>query len=688
MTPQNTTEPRRYLVADYETKSFLSVADCGAWEYSQHPSTEIRCVAWRYGTKEELKTAVTKSWSPAVPSSYGEFIRAMCDSNVILVAHNALFEQCITRNVLSRIIHKPQLKCIPPERWICTASMAAALALPRSLENAGAALGLSIQKDKAGKMLIRKHCFPQKINNKLNRECLGFMDLPESFDRIDSGTFWNDTPEGLEALQKYCRQDVDVETELFLLLPDLTPDERKVWLLDQKINMRGVTVDRELVTKTLSLMKIESEILMEEFKEKTGGKLRSPKQVAELGKFLRAHGVDLPNMQAKTVSDALPTLSGVPKRVLEIRQALSKSSTAKYEAFDARTKTDGRLRDILLYHGASTGRFTGAGAQLQNLPRGALKGDDVQDALNAALASDLPYIRALYGDPMTAFSSLIRGVLTASPGHELFCEDWAGIELRVLFWLAGHEAGLKALRDGSDLYIEMARHIYGVPKVEVTKAQREVGKRAVLGAGYGMGHKKFKDTCALFGVEVSEELAKRAIETYRRVHSPVVGFWYNLERAAIGAVQTKKLYTVGKVRFKMQGDFLFCKLPSGRKLAYHKPEIRTEPTPWGEARPKLYHYDVHPKTKQWMLLPTYGGKLTENNCQAVARDVMVEAMLRCEAAGYKVLLTVHDEILAEKEKGAGKLKEFERLCVESPKWADGLPLKVEGWGHEQRYKKN
>lgn len=287
------------------------------------------------------------------------------------------------------------------------------------------------------------------------------------------------------------------------------------------------------------------------------------------------------------------------------------------------------------------------------------------------------------------FLARIHGALVGEVTR-LFCADYSAIEARVLFWLAGHTAGIEAYRAGRPIYEEMAARIYAKPVSAVTKSERELGKRVVLGCGYNMGWKKFQETCATFGdFVVTEALAKMAVSAYRELHWPVPVFWAQTQRSAILAVRARtkisdKNANSAKAWWFVDGQFLWCELLSGRRLAYYKPEIRQVQTPWFEMRPALYHWGSNPLSHQWECSGTYGGKLVENITQAVARDLMAEAMLRVEAAGYRVVLSVHDELLAENERGS--VEEFEKIMGELPYWAAGLPVKVAGWCGE-RYKK-
>lgn len=678
---------QRFCVLDYETRSEVDLKEVGAFEYANHPTTEILCVAWGVGTEAELRSGKTEifSWSPGLTKTPPwELFEAMSEPNTMLVAHNAFFEQVITRFVLGRYFSKPPMTIDPPvESWICTAAQAAALALPRNLEGACLALNLPVKKDMEGRRLILKYCKPRKITkNNPNK--------------------WHNSKADLLRLVEYCKQDVRAEISLFLNTPRLNPKERKVWELDQKINWRGFEVDRPLVQKIQGMIAVELENLNKELSEITGGEVTSANQRAKLLAWVQSNGLYqvegfvnadglnvVDNLQAKTLRD-LFKLNKFPnkkvKRVLEIRRDASKTSTAKYDAFEARSRTDGRVRDNLVYHTASTGRWGGAGVQPQNFPRGSIK-NSVQ-AAEICREHDLEMVRLIYGNPMDTFASCLRPMIRAGDEKVFLCADYAAIEARVLFWVAKHEKGLDAFRNGRPIYEEMAQAIWNHPSLsEVTKEEREVGKRAILGCGYGMGWEKFKATCDLHGdIQISDETAQLAVQAYRSTHAQVPALWKVLERAAIHAVKTGKKVTVNRTSWFVKDKFLFCELPSGRRLAYYGPEIKIEITKWKEKRPVLYHWGVDSLSKKWVFAGTYGGKLTENVVQAVARDLMAEAMLRIEGPRFEVVLSVHDELLAERVDGKATIEEFEKLMAEVPAWGAGLPVKVSGWAGE-RYRK-
>ena len=673
-------ENQLYLILDYETFSEIDIKKVGSYEYSNHPSTEILCASFRLGTRKTLPTAKVHTYAPKKfwnehrddlrkGKLLGEYI---LNKDVVIVAHNAMFEQAVTRFVLPG---QKRPLIIPHKRFLCTAALASVFALPRKLEGACQALQLDHQKDAEGHRLMLKWSKPRKPtkNNSDKRHS-----DPTEFDR----------------LILYCERDIYAETDLFLALPPMIDSERDLWVFDQVINFRGAYVDRPLVKKIIGMIKEEKDNMTEELQQLTNGVVKTGGQGAVIQKWLETNDVFLPNLQKKTVEDAIKDglVDGQVKRVLELRQNLNKTSLKKYPTFLNHTTTDSVMRFSLNFHAASPGRWGGAGVQPHNFPRGTLKNAEGDLAPAAAEAindgADLEMVRLLYGEPMEVFVSCLRTMIKAREGKELFVADFAAIEARILFWVADHYEGCKAYREGRKMYEEMAMDIFNITDIfKVTKDQRFVGKQTVLGSGYGMGFKKFQSSCQDLGQEVSTEVSKKAITSYREKHKPVPNLWKNLEKAAIAAVNNPtKTFKINHTEWFMKGKFLYCRLPSGRCLHYYGPHIKHERTPWGDSRATLRHWGVDPKTKKWVVEHTWGGKLTENVVQAISRDLLAAAMLRIEKAGWKVLLTVHDEIIAEREVGQGDLEEFNGLMKKLPDWAKGAPVDCEGW-YGQRYHK-
>lgn len=688
---------QKYLVFDYETFSECDLKKTSSYEYSLHESTEVLCASWTLGTRDELKEFLRKrkrptSWAPKRPwnkhrtdlNNGAELVKYLKDPSIIIVAHNALFEQAVTRHVLTKHLVKALgIKgpfVIPHHRFFCTAALASVYSLPRKLEGATAALGLKHQKDDAGHRLMLKLSKPRKPTK--NDDSVRHT-KPEEHDRLIT----------------YCENDIYAEVDLFLALEPLIPNERALWIFDQEINFRGITVDRDLVEKTLKLIGEEKKILVRKLQKLTKGFVKSAGQKKVIHAWLKKNGVELPNLQAKTIEAAIKegVVEGITKDVLLLCQKLTKTSLKKYTAFLHHTVSDSKMRFSLNFNATVHGRWGGAGVQPHNFPRGTLKykddnGNEHDLAPYAAElikgGATLEMIRTLFGDPTEVFVSTLRCMIIASPGHELFVSDFSAIEARVLFWLAGHKEGVKAFFEKRKMYEELAMVIFNRTSIsQVQKDERFVGKQAFLGSGYGMGWPKFKRTCVDFGQDVSDKVAKKAIKAYRETHSPVPKLWNNLESAAINAVlNPKKTFKINKTEWFMKKNFLVCKLPSGRCLHYYGPEVKYQKTPWGKKKPVLYHWTVDSKTKKWSFTKTWGGVLTQNCVGGISRDLLAAAMKRHEKAKYKVILTVHDEIIGERKKGFGDILEFNDLMKALPDWAKGCPVDVEGWSG-LRYRK-
>jgi len=664
------------IIIDFETRSRCNLKTSGQHIYAKHDSTEILCIGWKIVGEKVSHIIPYSTIYTGGEKDIQDFIKALslCD---FVIAHNAGFEQAIWKYCLLITTSIGRfLPALPIEKWICTLSLCSIAALPRSLEGAGEALGLGFKKDVEGKKLLLLMCKPKRVINDINK-----------------WIEWAESDENLKRLYAYCKADLFSEEDLYFRLAKyklFTRTEFEYWRLNQKQNQRGFMIDHILVKKALELINDEEKFLETQLKTKTFGWVQTAKQTKNFQAWLTDQGFILPNLQKKTVEESIKFIESenLAKNqevldVLKIRQSLGKSSTSKFQAFTNRMDIyDKRVRDNLLFSGASTGRDSGQGVQPQNFPRGSYK--MIEEYFEDIKNLDLDTLRMLYGRPMDLLSNALRGVIIPTKGKKLYCGDWNSIEARVLLWVAQDFAGLKEYEEGIDPYKSMASTIYGVPYLEVGSDKRQVGKQVILACGYQMGLNKFVITAKNNGLDISEELAKKAHTAFREKYPKVPKVWYNMEKAAIYAVESKKRVTVNRVSWYVQGDFLFCELPSGRKLSYYGPVVHQESTPWGQTHSKLYHWGVDSLTKKWVHSATYGGKLTENVVQAISRDCMKEAELRLENHDYEVLISVHDEILAESASGDDKA--FVELMSMRPVWGQDLPLKVEGWSG-YRYRK-
>ena len=650
------------LYIDFETRSTVDLRKTSSWVYSESPDTDIQCLAVK------VDTAPSRLWAPlryrkkldrTIPTITDDgVLQAIAEADEIH-AHNVEFERALWHNVCHRRWQWPDL---PAAKLRCTAAKAAACGLPRSLDAAARALGSAAQKDQTGYRLMLKLCKPRNH---------------------DPLAWWED-PADLNGLFRYCMQDTDTEADVDVRIPDLSETELRVWQLDQAINARGVKVDLALCRRMIELIGVHTEKLLAEFQHLTGGRVLSPKQVAATLELLEnEEGIKLPNLQRNTVTEARDdtVLSKRADRLLEIRQLLAKASTAKYRAAVRWACADGRIRSASMYHGANTGRWAGKGMQLQNLPRGKFK--DVGPCIDMLMAGDMQGVELLYPDLMTTASTLLRSALFAE--GEYFAGDFKAIEGCVLAWITGETDILEVYRSG-DAYKVTASWIYDRPPTAITKDERQVGKVAELALGYQGGVNALSTMAAGYGVELSDDLKERIVETWRKKRSATVRFWAEVEAAAKKAIVSKQEYRFGKVSYLRTRAGIACKLPSGRLMRYLNPSIR--PHPEYRGREQIIYWGQDSFTKKWSEIETYGGKLTENIVQAVARDILAEAMLRVTADGYPVAFHVHDEIVCEvpEAESDDRFKRFLECMAVSPAWATGCPIAVEGW-RGKRYRK-
>lgn len=651
----------QFLIFDYETRSRCKLDDAGAYEYARDPSTEILCAAVTRGDFETVGTDYTLF---KYIDDYSPLREWLNDPRTYVVAHNKQFEELITTFVLGGV------NPIPHERWICTAATARYHGMPGNLEDLSLALGLQYQKDMIGHKLMLKMSKPKKDGS------------------------WHYTAADMDRLAEYCVSDVKAEVQAFKFFKPMPPIERRIWALNQEINMRGIRVDRQMAEGAVKIIAEETIHLDRETHTLTGGRIESTRQLAELQRILFERGTLVEDLRAETVRETLlkPDLDPVARRLLQIRQTISKSSIKKYPAVLDRSGFDGYIRDILMYAGAHTLRDSGMGFQPQNLPRGTV--ELFACIIDVIRAGDRELLRLLYGDAIEVLSTALRSVLQSDPGKLFYSGDFSTIEVIVLFWLAGHTEGLEAFRTGQKLYEPMGAEIYGVPVEQVIaeyKAgniiKRQIGKNATLGAGFGMGWEKFIDDVKdKTGIVITPALSKTAINTYRKKHNPVVQFWYAMERAAVGAILERgNVFRAGMVKWYWESPFLICELPGGHKLHYHKPEIEYLPVPWNDdLKPTLFHSGYVKDTRKWGKVKTYGGRLVENAVQSCARHLMKHAELNLHQAGFQISLTVHDEVLAQGY--PGREDEFRSIMLQAPEWAGDMPIKVGVWSGE-RYKK-
>lgn len=643
----------RKLFIDLETRSRLSLKKVGAHRYAEAGSTEVHCLAWAIddGPIHLWKRSDDLLGDGGFNDLLGhvdpsDWMKHLLDPTITVVAHNAEFERAIIRQKF------PHLDT-DISRWDDTAARAARMSLPRKLEEAALALDLGEdgQKDMEGNRVMLKLARPRRASKDNDDE------------------FWHEDTkeEDFEKLYEYCKQDVAVMRALDRRLPPLSPEEREIYLLTMRMNERGVKIDSSSIPLAQREVKIATDRLVKEFTEIVGFSPTSPKAAPALG---------MTSLAKAPVRDALKTATGRTRRALEIRKLVARSSVKKLHAIEDRICKDGRVRGSLVYAGAErTLRWSGAGIQPQNFPRG--MGKETEAAFGAL---HLGLFQETYDDVLKAVADMLRGFIEGP----FLVGDFAQIEARVLAWSAGQEDLVETFRTGGDPYCEMASSIYRRPITKKDKDERFIGKTVVLGAGYGLGGEKFQaqlDT--VYDVQVELDFAEASIRAFRRRYSKIPKLWSLLERGFAYAVKNKsKRIAVGafKMGYTESGGvpFAFIELPSGRRMNYAQAEFSEE-----DGRVHYFGRNLYAGGK-WQRVSTYGGKLTENVVQAISRDLLAEAMLRLDRAGFPLVLTVHDEVVAEG--GPERLKEFERLLVECPTWAKGLPLGVEAFACSRYHK--
>lgn len=702
---------------DFETRSAASLKACGTWRYSIDPSTDILCMAFRLPYWEPGRTGL---WHPAFPHlgiDEPESFDDMADlvewirNGGLVEAHNVFFEYCVWNNIL---VPRYGWPVVALESWRCSAAKAASYALPRGLDDAAMALRLKIRKDEAGAKVMKKVRSPRKS---LKKE----RDTWASTGVTPPTLLWHESRELFEALWAYCRIDVLAEEAVSESLEDLDEDETATFLLDLTINARGFQLDSAAVSRALALLAEESTRLNRELEKVTDGYVDKASQRDNMKLWLASEGLVLYDTQGATIDDTLKRGDLTPRarRALEIMRALGRSSTAKYTAMANWAGVDWRIRGGLLYHGASTGRWSGKGVQPHNFPRLSPKPvgqekdhpDDIEVLWTALKGATRTHVVRRWNGIMEALSAGLRGAIVARPGHQLYVADFASIEARVLLWCAGDERGLDLFRNHVDMYCDMAEEIFHYPVTKEQKLERGIGKIAILGLGYQMGAGAFTGLCEQAKSPIPEDCwceecgkgtkahrkanhpfqwsegededtitGVKVVDAYRTKYWRVKQMWEDQEASAIAAIQTRVAVQCGPVRWEYKGKFLYCYLPSGRRLAYCEPQVKSQMMPWGKMKDVLSHMGVNPVTRQWTRLTVYGGLLTENIVQAIARDLMACGMHRAEATGvYSIVLTVHDELIGEAPLGAGSVKEFEQLMSATEDWAAGCPVEAEGW---------
>ena len=652
------------LSIDLETFSSVPIGKAGAFRYIDSPDFEILLFA--YSLDNAPVQVIDVASGEAVPEW---LVKALHDPEYIKYAYNAAFEWgCLSK------VYGPMI----PEQWRDTMLHGLYAGYTAGLDATGRALGLPEDKQKmaAGKALIRYFCVPCK---------------PTKANGYRTRNYPRHDPERWALFKEYNRQDVVTEMEIGKRLsafpvPDFVQHQ---WETDLKINARGVAVDMEFTRGALHVGETVTTELTTEAVNISG--LDNPNSVKQLMGWLNTEldeRASVENLRKETVADLLAAggHSEAVQRMLEIRQELGKTSTKKYDAIEDCVCSDGRVRGLLQFYGANrTGRWAGRLVQVQNLPRTYIGHLDLARSYVKQFKKD--HLRFVYGNVSDTLSQLIRTAFIATPGNALIDADFSAIEARVIAWVSGEQWVLDAFRAGKDIYCETASQMFGVPVVKGGENGhlRQRGKVAVLACGYqgGIGAMRRMDTGHLLD-EASDDEVQGLVNDWRKANPHTVSLWYDMENAALdvianGGTRRVRCMELSREFDIMQGtSVLSIRLPSGRKLYYINPQL-TE-NRWGA--PSISYYGVDQTTKKWKPIETYGGKLTENCVQAIARDCLAEAVERLEAAGFPIVFHVHDEVVIDIAPfGTDKemLKAVTDIMTTPIPWAQGLPLGADGW---------
>ena len=633
---------------DFETRSHANLPDVGLDIYANDPTTEVLCIA--FGTTPD-NVQVCQGDTVVRNAELLHHVR----NGGKIQAWNAMFEYAIWNCVCVPKYGWPELKL---EQCIDSMAIAAANNVPQSLDDAGKFMNSEHKKDAIGARLIMKLCKPNR-----------------------KGEFEND-PELLKQLFEYCAQDVRTEMAIVQLLRPLSATEQSIWELTQRINLRGVPVDPNELQNAVNAVQSAQKNLDEETLQLTGCK---PSERAKLLLWLNERGANLPDLTAETVSNKLvdTNLFDVVRRALELRQEGSQTSVAKYAKM-MEIQREGRIRNTLVYHGASTGRWASRGGlNLQNIARPTIEDTEIESAI--------PIVFNQGKGSMAQLSSLVRSAIKAPEGKTFVDVDFSSIENRVGVWLAGQNDKVELFRKGLDEYkVFAAESLYRISYDEVTKEQRQISKSAVLGAMFGQGAKGLVKYAEGMGVKLSEVQAKNAVDGYRSSYSRVRDLWTSCENAAIEAVSNpgSPFRAYRHIVMKVAKNALWMKLPSGRLICWQRPQLELVTTPWGATKYGVTVHSQNTYTRQWTRNQLIGSSIFQSAVQGTARDFLADSTLNIVKAGYEVINLIHDEVLllVDKDGSDKTLDDVIKIMTTPPKWAFNFPLAAEGWV-SKRYRK-
>lgn len=662
------------LSIDLETYSEKDLTKVGVYAYAQDPSFEILLLGYAFDDGPvdviDLKSAQKPELAAAEKVKLDTVRNALTDPTVIKTAYNANFE----RTCLSAYLGEP----MPPEQWVDTMIMAAEMGLPRTLADVGAALGLpeDQQKMKEGRALIRFFsvpCKPTKSNGGRTRN------LPEH------------DPEKWDLYKEYNRQDVETERAIRKRLLPLDPAEQELWCIDQRINDRGVMFDRIFVENAAIFDTVIKTGLREEAKRVSG--LDNPNSVTQVKRWiLEETGMKVDSLDKRVIGDVINQITDHPNvvRFIEIRRALSKTSTAKYDTMLRCSCNDDRIRGLTQFYGANrTGRWAGRLVQMQNLSKNKMPDEDLDMARQLVRIGSIDALEMMY-DPADALSELIRTSFVPRPGCKFIVSDFSAIEARVLAWMAGEDWRLDVFKGSGKIYEASAEQMFKLPPGSVKKGDpmRQKGKIAELALGYGGSVGALKAMGAL-DMGLQEIELKPLVDSWRAANPAITQFWWTIDKAAVRCIKTSfRQQLRNGIEIYRQGEALCIKLPSGRSLSYMRPRLEDN-----DGRTNI-SFEGMIQAGGWGRQNTYGPKLVENIIQAISRDCLAESMRRLEAAGIPIVFHVHDEVICEVpesdttfyaagtpyyEINTWTADQVADIMGKPIDWAPGLPLKADAY---------
>lgn len=630
---------------DIETYSEADLSKSGVYKYVDAPGFEV--LLFGYSADGGPVKVISLAEGEELPQKIKE---ALLDDTVLKFAFNAQFERVCLEKYLG--VH------LAPDAWRCTMVASLYLGLPGSLAQVGAVLGVEKKKLETGKDLIKFFsvpCKPTKTNGGRTRN------LPEH-DR--------------EKWQQFITYNArDVETEMDIMekvarfpVPDFL---WKQYAQDQRINDLGIELDMALVTQAIKCDEESRERYLKRAQELTG--LENPNSPIQLKEWILSNGVEMETLTKAEVASVMETATGPVKEVLELRQLLSKSSVKKYVAMETCRCSDGRAHGLLQFYGANrTGRWAGRLVQVQNLPQNHIP--DLAVARNLIKSGCFEAVELLYDSIPDTLSQLIRTAFVPREGCKFMVADFSAIEARVIAWLAGESWRQEVFRNNGDIYCASASQMFGVPveKHGVNGELRQKGKIAELALGYGGGVGAMISMGAI-DMGLAEEELQPIVDSWRQSNPAIVKLWWDVHRCVIKVVKDKQPQTYKCLTFEYQSGMLFVGLPSGRRLAYAKPSVYRN----DYDRDEIAYMGVD-ATKKWGKIDSYGPKFVENIIQAMSRDILAEAMARMEAAGYDIVMHVHDEAVIEAPRDA-VLEDACQIMSKAPDWTPGLILNAAGY---------